>query len=247
VVTGLLLSACASPLGWMEAPNTAGGATCAPPEDQARFLPLSTFEQHEPDPAHWEAAVAPLREGDVIGYRMGAWEARALILTGRLNALGYRLFRYGHLAIVARDPDADDGGLAVFSSQSFMGPNTAEGIETLKDHSWDAYRLDRWDRVDAERFEEFIAFARAKAGAWYGYDFSGMFALWNSNLDPTDEAEIGHDYICSTVVVAALHYAGLKLDAWHRDGYLDLVTPYQVLQSRGRFIPLPERVEPLGP
>lgn len=70
--------------------------------------------------------------------------------------------------------------------------------------------------------------------------FSGMFGLWNSNLSPKNPDDVGYDYICSTVVLTALYYAGLELGANRRDGILDLVTPAQVVDSKGRFIPLPD-------
>ena len=67
-----------------------------------------------------------------------------------------------------------------------------------------------------------------------------MFGLWNSNLTPAQPDEIGHDYICSTAVVAALYYAGLELDAVRNWGYLDLCSPKQVVSSRGRILPPPK-------
>jgi hypothetical protein len=93
---------------------------------------------------------------------------------------------------------------------------------------------------DVGRMREFVSLSRARGEDWYGYDFSGMFGLWNSNLKPDRPGSIGHDYICSTVVVAALYYAGLQLDAIQRGGIADVVTPKQVVTSRGHFIPLPE-------
>jgi hypothetical protein len=87
---------------------------------------------------------------------------------------------------------------------------------------------------------EFIQLAMKKAGHWYVYDFSGMFGMWNSNLKPNKPDEIGHDYICSTIVLTALYYSGLELDAYRRGGLLDLVTPAQVIESKGRLITPPE-------
>ena len=67
-----------------------------------------------------------------------------------------------------------------------------------------------------------------------------MFGLWNSGIEPSHPEEIGQDYICSTVVVAALHYAGIKLDAVNRGGLLDLISPAQVVKSDGCLVPLPQ-------
>lgn len=104
-----------------------------------------------------------LREGDVIAYWMKKDEAHKAVSKGQLSKIGYRLLSYGHLAILVKDP-ADPNKLLLFSSQSFQGPNTKERIDTLKDHSWDAYRLDQWDRIDTDRLHEFVALAKGKAG-----------------------------------------------------------------------------------
>ena len=83
------------------------------------------------------------------------------------------------------------------------------------------------------------ALATEKAGKWYGYDFSGMFGLWNSNLFPEEGVTIGYDYICSTVVVAAYNFSGVKIHATNRKGLIDIVTPYQVVTSVGERIDTP--------
>ena len=158
-------------------------------------------------------------------------EARRQIATGHLNVIGYSVLKYGHLAIVVRDPEKPER-LCLFSSESFKGPNTAEDVSTLAQHDWDAYRLDRWDRVDQRRIQEFVRLARKKAGNWFGYDFTGMFGIWNANLTPSRPEEIGDEYICSTVVVACLWYAGVHLDAV-RSRAADLCSPNQVVCSKG--------------
>lgn len=222
-------------LRWLEKPDSNGESVKAKPEDRTEFQYIKSFDRKEGD-AGFNGAKQQLRAGDVIAYRLPKWEARKQIfLKLDLTKLGYRLLKYGHLAIVVDDP-ANPGKLRVFSSQSFKGPNVREDLDTLRDHDWDAYRLDKPGRLDVARLNEFVKLSQEKAGKWYGYDFSGMFGLWNSNLRPTKEDEIGHDYICSTVVLTALHYAGVQLDASGRKGYLDLVSPYQVVKSKGNFV-----------
>lgn len=222
-------------LRWLEKPDGNGESTKAKPEDRTEFKYIKSFERKDGEQGFSEAR-QQLRAGDVIAYRLPKWEARKQIfLKLDLTKLGYRLLKYGHLAIVVEDP-ANPGQLRVFSSQSFKGPNVREDLDTLRDHDWDAYRLDQVERLDTQRLQEFVKLSQEKAGKWYGYDFSGMFGLWNSNLRPTKEDEIGHDYICSTVVLTALHYAGVQLDATGRKGYLDLVSPYQVVKSKGSFV-----------
>ena len=181
--------------------------------------------------------MSKLQEGDVIAYRMSQREVRSAILKGHLSKVGYSALTYGHLAILV---DMQEDQLLLLSSQSFKGPNTQESILTLKDHHWDAYRLDKPDCINKMRLHEFVVEAQKKAGKWYGNDFSGMFGLWNSNLKPDSPEKIGHDYICSTVVVAALYYSGIQLDAIQRHGFLDLVSPKQVVTSKGIIIPIPE-------
>ena len=188
----------------------------------------------------WKALTAKLQVGDVIAYRKEKWRGRREILSeGKHTVVGYRLFKYGHLAIVAEDPENPEHKV-LFTSQSKIGVNIDEDVDTLRIHNWDAYRLDKWDRVNKERFREYVDHCRAAAGHFFGYDFTGMFALWNENLRPTEKSNIGSEYICSTSVLTILYYAGFESDAIRRDGWLDLVTPYQVVKAAGRIIPLPE-------
>ncbi|MFT5128207.1 MAG: hypothetical protein ACI8W8_001816 [Rhodothermales bacterium] len=227
-------------LRWIEKPAKNGPSKQVERKDRAHFLHRASYNHLKQGAADFMARKSELREGDIIAYKLDKADARRKIfLEGKLNIIGYRLLKYGHLGIVVKDPE-DPTKLRLFSSHSFVGPNVKEGLDTLITHSWDCYRLDKWDRVDKPRLYDFVAKSRERAEAWYGYDFSGMFGLWNSNLKPQKPSKIGHDYICSTVVVAALYYSGLELDAIQRGGILDLVTPKQVVSSDGRFIPLPE-------
>ncbi len=218
----------------MERPGFRGPSSAALPADRVVFTQFLSFDQHQPE--QFPAAISALREGDLVAYRMTGTEVTRDVLRGRLNSVGYGLFRYGHLAIVVRERNpATTPTLRLFSSQSFIGPNTREGLDTLATHNWDAWRLDQWDRVDKSRLYEFVDLAESRAGGWSGYDFSGMFGLWNSNLTP-DADSIGHDYICSTIVLAALYYSGVQLDALRNHGWLDICTPYQIVSSAGRVI-----------
>lgn len=222
----------------MEKPSSNGSSKTASAEDLTEFSLIRSFDRDAGEAA-FAQTLNELREGDLIAYRIGAAEARKKIFSGDIAAVGYRLFKYGHLAILVNDP-AEPGKLRIFSSQSFKGPNLKEGLDTLREHNFDVYRLDKWDRVDKARVNEFVQLALKKAGHWYGYDFSGMFGLWNSNLRPNRPEEIGHDYICSTIVLTTLYYSGLELDAYQRGGILDLVTPAQVVESKGRLINPPD-------
>lgn len=246
----ILLAACADAprehqgvwvLRWMEAPTSAADLAAVPESDRVCFRKVGSWDPDAPLAAPDAFAIArdSLLEGDVLAFRLGGAEAARSIATGNLNHVAYGLYRYGHLAIVVKDP-ARRGHLVQFSSQSFKGPNTDEGLDLLAGHRWDVYRLDRRDRIDTARLDEFVRVAREKAGHWYGYDFIGMFGIANAELHPDTPAEVGRWYICSTVVLAALHYAGVRLDCDRNHGVGDLVTPAQVVASRGRIVPPPQ-------
>ncbi|MGH7771533.1 MAG: hypothetical protein ACREQA_04795 [Candidatus Binatia bacterium] len=224
-------------LKWIEKPPKNGSSTLAKLEDGTEFVQLFSYNKGEHDNESWPVIRQNLKEGDVIAYRKGAWEARKeIFLKGHLNSIGYRLLEYGHMAIVVGDPD-DENILRLLSSEAFKGPNIREDLDALKDYSWDVYRLTQWDRLDKKRFYEFISLVLKKAEKWYGYDFLGMFGLWNSNLQPSKPENIGRDYICSTVILAALHYAGVELNASSRNGIAGVVTPLQLVRSKGRIVP----------
>ena len=229
-------------LRWMEKPAKAGqtasvGAQFSP-DDVTEFIQIASHDPKDSAAALAEV-VAQLQVGDVIAYRLGAWEARMKLLTGDVGKIGYRLFKYGHLAVMVRDPDNEDA-LRVFSSEMFRGANTRFGVESLAGQHFDVYRLEHHERIDRARLNEFVRIALRKSGNLFGYDFSGVFGLWNSRLTPDRPEEVGTSYICSTVVATAFYYAGVSLDVSARHGVLDLVTPMQVVEAKGRFIPVVE-------
>jgi len=198
-----------------------------------------SFSKHtEITDAAWADIAGTLKVGDVIAYRKDKWSARReLFAEGKVTVIGYRFFKYGHLAIVVEDPKVP-GRMALFTSQSKKGVNMDEDIDSLRTHNWDAWRLDQWHRVDEERIREGILRCQEKSGHFFGYDFTGMFALWNENLKPEDVDDFGTEYICSTAVVTLLYYGGFESDATPRQG-MDLITPYQVVRARGRFVKPP--------
>jgi len=215
---------------WMEKPVHSEDIKDVPEEKRLHFDKVGGYDKGDEG---FPAVMQSLREGDVIAYRMTTKESRGDIARGRLNSVGYRLLDYGHLAILTQVEGSEY--LRLLSSQSFKGPNTEEDVYTLKDHSFDVYRLNRWDKVDLDRFHEFVQKSQEKAGNWIGYDFSGMFGVWNSNLRPKEAKAIGHDYICSTIVAAALYYSGADMKVSGRAGWLDLVSPRQVVMSHGHL------------
>lgn len=218
---------------WVEKPVYASARLDIPEEKRLHFTKVGGFTEKKDN---FQKVLKTLREGDVIAYRMTRSEVRGDVIKGGLNSAGYGVLDYGHLAILT-DVKNEKGEkeLRLLSSQAFKGPNVEEDVFTLKDHSFDVYRLNRWDKVDKKRFHEFVEKSQQKAGNWIGYDFSGMFGLWNSNLKPKKADAIGHDYICSTIVAAALYYAGADMNVSNRSGLLDLVSPRQVITSHGQL------------
>jgi hypothetical protein len=215
---------------WVEKPVYSEDMQDVPEEKRLHFDKAGGYTEGDEGFAEVKQT---LREGDVIAYRMSGKESRDDIAKGRLNSVGYKILDYGHLAILTHVEGNET--LKLLSSQAFKGPNTEEDVDTLSEHSFDVYRLNRWDKVDVDRFHEFVEKSKKKAGTWIGYDFSGMFGVWNSNLRPKEAKAIGHDYICSTVVAAALYYAGANMMVSARAGWLDLVSPRQVVMSHGRL------------
>ena len=206
----------------------------------AGLLGMTGQRQEVSDDA-WNTLLSQVKVGDVIAYRKEKWSARReLFAEGKLTVIGYRLFRYGHLAIVVEDPD-NAGKKVLFTSQSRKGVNADEDLNTLRSHNWDAYRLDKPHRLDLKRLRAGVRRCMNRAGHFFGYDFTGMFALWNEDLKPESLRDFGAEYICSTSVVTLLYFAGFESDSTPRQG-MDLVTPYQVVRAKGRFIkppPLP--------
>jgi len=215
---------------WVEKPVYSEDMKDVPEEKRLHFDKAGGYTEGDEGFAEVKKT---LREGDVIAYRMSGKESRSDLAKGRLNSVGYKILDYGHLAILTYVEGNET--LKLLSSQAFKGPNTEEDVDTLEEHSFDVYRLNRWDKVDIDRFHEFVEKSKEKAGTWIGYDFSGMFGVWNSNLRPKEAKAIGHDYICSTVVAAALYYAGADMKVSARAGWLDLVSPRQVVMSHGRL------------
>jgi len=215
---------------WAEKPVYTEDMKDVPEEKRLHFDKVSGYDKGGKGFAEVKES---LREGDVIAFRMTGNEARSELAKGRFGSAGYKILDYGHLAILTHVEGNET--LKLLTTQPFNGPNTKEDVDSLSGRSFDVYRLNRWDKVDLDRFHEFVEKAEDKAGSWIGYDFTGMFGVWNSNLRPDEAKAIGHDYICSTLVAAALYYAGADMMVSSRAGLLDLVSPRQVVTSHGRL------------
>ena len=171
-----------------------------------------------------------LKPGDIIAFHMSHDDSWKHLRKGNIQKLPYELLRYGHIALVVPGSGRELRLLQVAMKQAV---NTKSDLEYLSGKSWHVYRPPR-DSIDTNRLRDFteqvtlIASDPKKA-----YDYSGIVGLQNAPSSPESIEEIGDKFSCATLVVAALHYSGFRLEAIHRNGFCDIVTPYQVVKSRG--------------
>lgn len=178
-----------------------------------------------------------LRPGDVIAFHMSHREAWKHLSRGRIQKIPYDLFRFGHLALVVEDParPAGAGERRLLQVAMKQPVDAGEELDSLDDRSWIAFRPGGGE-VDRGRLHEFVRVAVARASdRRKAYDYSGALGIINAPWRPERLEEIGDEFTCATLVVAALHYSGFELAAVHRGGLVDIVTPRQVVDSRGRW------------
>jgi hypothetical protein len=181
------------------------------------------------------AELRQLRPGDVVTFHMSHDEAWAFLRKGTIQKLPYDLMRYGHLALVVPDPaktrPSQDYRLLQIAMKQAV--NAKDGLDYLNDKSFHVFRPPAGS-VDVAKLHEFSRRAVESAGdKKKAYDYSGALGVVNAPWQPDCVEDIGREYTCSTLVVAGLHYSGFKLDAVHRRGRFDVVTPRQVVESRG--------------
>ncbi|MBT8037683.1 MAG: hypothetical protein KJO21_09075 [Verrucomicrobiae bacterium] len=240
----MLLASCHSSLRcnlgaprWIKPTHGEVSASKLPEEKRAKFEMVRSFTKGEKG---FEQVRRGIQEGDVVAFRMTGREKRHGILHGDVRTVSYMLLKYAHLAIAVRDPD-DPSQLRLFTSQGARGPNTRDGLDELKHHTIDIFRLNQWQQLDLVRLREFVATVKRKANKVFAYNFVGMVGIWSNCLEPHSPSEIGDDYLCSTAVAAALHYAGLDLDAVRCCEALNMISPWRVVTSTGRMISPAER------
>ena len=95
--------------------------------------------------------------------------------------------------------------------------------------------MKNWERVNRERLFEFARTSISKGNGEEGYDDLSAVGFRNTNLKPKTQEDIGGGYTCATVIAAALYYAGVELDQTRSGSYIDIVSPKQVVTSKGRF------------
>jgi hypothetical protein len=181
------------------------------------------------------AMLATLRPGDVVAFHMSHEEAWSAMRRTGVQKLPYELFRYGHIGLVVPDPGKKrpDGKPHLLQVAMKQAVNAKDDLGYLNDKSWTVYRPP-YGSVDVARLHEFTRKVIETAGdPKEAYDYSGALGISNAPWQPDRLEDIGKEYSCATLVVAGLHYAGYDLDAVHRHGWLDVVTPRQVVESYG--------------
>lgn len=217
---------------WFKPTKAEEVAYTVPDSERAKFEMIHSFTKDEGD---FSQVRKTIQEGDVVAFRMTAKEKRDGIFHGNVKAVSYIIMKYAHLAIAVKDPQHPDR-LLLYTSQGARGPNTIDTIADLEQHSIDVYRLDRWKQFDIVRLREFVAVSLKKANKVFAYNFVGMVGIYSNCMEPHNQKEIGNDYLCSTAVAAALHYAGLNLDAVRCCEALNMVSPLRVVTSSGRMM-----------
>lgn len=216
------------PFSWMEKP---------PQSSSSQTAMNLVMEHHESDGSLNENERALLRPGDVIAFHMSHGDSWKHLRKGKIQKLPYELFRYGHVALVvpvSGDPGAEPRLLQVAMKQAV---NTNDGLDYLSGKSWHIFRPPHGS-VDSDRLREFTEQVTVTASnPRKAYDYSGIVGLRNAPSHPESISEIGDKFSCATLVVAALHYSGFQLNAIHRSGFCDIVTPYQVVKSKGAIVP----------
>lgn len=207
-----------------------------PKKDRARFQLVATHTKHKGDP---DRLLDIIEEGDVLAFRMTLRQKKDQILRGNVRTFGYFLMKYAHLAVAIRDMD-NPKQLRLYSSEAFRGPNLLDELGELRNHSFDVYRLNQADRLDIGRLREFANISAGNTNKWLGYNYFGMLGIWSNQLEPESPSDIGDDYICSTSVAAALHYAGFDLDRVRCCEALNLISPWRVIGGGGSIYKLGE-------
>ena len=172
-----------------------------------------------------------LEVGDVVAFWMGHGDALGYLRRGVIQKVPYEVFQYGHLALVVEAPDGS-GDLRLLQVAMGEAVNVEDGMDYLEGKQWDVFRPPSGS-VDHVRLREFVELATTRASdPKRAYDYVGILGWKNAPYQPQNPEEVGSRFSCATLVIAALHYSGFELDAVHRAGRLDVVTPRQVVTSR---------------
>ena len=224
---------------WVQRAFVPRPSRLADPGDRVEFNQVAKFRRKSGE-ASLAEKTALLREGDLLAARQGklksGWD---LFFKGKRYAAGYTFLKYGHLDLVLCDPDGG-GELVLFTCDSTNGVNAKRRLSDLGNRDWDVYRMTDWSRIDRERLSEFVRTSIKQGNGAESYDDYSALGFRNANLRPRTNEDIGGGYICSSVIAAALYYAGVELDKTRGNTQIDIVSPKQVVTSKGRFFEVPK-------
>ncbi|MGC6425806.1 MAG: DCC1-like thiol-disulfide oxidoreductase family protein [Akkermansiaceae bacterium] len=191
----------------------------------AAFVEISPYQPGETLPTD-------IRTGDVIAFHISHREAWSHLIKGKIQKIPYELFSYGHLALVV-EKDREKRLLQLAMKQA---ANIDDDLTYLDDKNWILYRPTR--EIDETRLDEFVSLVLKKASSpKKAYDYTGALGLWNRPTNPESVSEIAPEYTCVTLIQSAFHYTGHPMKVSTRKGYLDIITPAQLIESK--IIPLP--------
>ena len=222
---------------WIKPTEAELTACNVPTGKRAKFDIIASYTKGA---ENFEAVRKTIQVGDLVAVRMTEKEKRDGVKHGSVKAVSYMVMKYAHMAIVVKDPK-DPKVLCLYTSQGARGPNIEDGLDELELHTIDIYRLDLWKQLDMVRLNEFVVTSLKKKNKIFGYNFIGMVGIWSNYLEPKSPKDIGDDYLCSTAVAAALHYAGLDLDAVRCCEAFNMISPLRVVTSTGRMM-VPEKM-----
>lgn len=173
-----------------------------------------------------------LELGDIIAFYMPHKEARKYLRKGKIQKVPYELFSYGHLATVIRDPQS--GELRLLQVAMKQRCNIDSDLSYLNDKSWQAFRPPSGS-INPYRLEQFVTQLCHHSNGAPKYDYTATFGFSNGHIYPESLTEIKSSYTCTTLSVAALHYAGFSLYPLQRGGIADVLTPRQVITAWGKI------------
>lgn len=210
------------PFSWMER---------APSNKLDDAAPMTVIHRHsDPDKEPSASELGQIQAGDVIAFTMSHQQAWSHLRKGHIQKIPYELFRYGHVALVV---PSGSGELKLLQVAMKQAVNADDGLDYLYDKTWEIHRPPSGS-VNLTRLQEFAArVTKNGSDPKRAYDYVSVSGWNNSPWQPEQESEIGDKFSCATLVVSGLHYAGYELDAVHRGGRFDLVTPRQVVESSG--------------
>ena len=167
------------------------------------------------------STTSALQEGDVIAFYMSKGESIKALTKGKIQKLPYALFNYGHLGIVIERQKE----LRLFQMALGQVANADESLDYLSGKSFDVYRPHTLPNRSSLR-----QFVNQCISQQVCYDKAALLGLRNRKVD-LSTARPPKSLTCVTLVESALQAAGVPINARHRGGALDIITPSQLCHS----------------